>query len=104
MKNATIALLTATALALASLQAAAESKRGGGMAPTGKGSGPGTMKQPYGSGAAAGQGQPQHDMMRPGGRATKSNKAPKKRAQPYCPQGRKADGTCWGRCSQVICL
>ena len=23
---------------------------------------------------------------------------------PYCPYGKKADGTCWVRCSQVICL
>lgn len=98
MKNPTIAiaLLAATTLALASVQAAAEPKRSGGMGITSTGTGGSGM-------AATGQGSPPH-MMRPGSRATKSNKAPKKRAQPYCPQGRKADGTCWGRCSQVICL
>jgi len=28
----------------------------------------------------------------------------KKQKQPYCPFGKKADGSCWVRCSQVICL
>jgi hypothetical protein len=23
---------------------------------------------------------------------------------PYCPYGKKADGTCWVRCKYVICL
>src|SRR5215218_10273151 len=29
---------------------------------------------------------------------------PPTQAQPYCPYGKKADGTCWVRCRYTICL
>ena len=87
MKNATIAIamLAAITLALASAPAAAQAKRGPGMATTGQGGGPGAQ---------------------PGGRANKSKATAKQRMQsrPFCPYGKKADGTCWVRCSQPICL
>lgn len=76
-----VAMLAAAMLALASAQAAAEPRRGGGMAATSQGSGPG---------------------IQPSGRATKAKH--KMHKQPFCPFGKKADGSCWVRCSQVICL
>ena len=93
MKKATIAVavLAATLLALASVQAAAEPRRSGGMAAGNKaGGGPGV--QPSGTRTT-----------NPKGKKYKAQ-TPRTQAQPYCPYGKKADGTCWVRCSQVICL
>lgn len=90
MKNAMIAvgILVAAALVLASAQAASNPKRDSGMAATNQADGSGVQ---------------------PGGRAAKGkakfkSQTPPTRAQPYCPYGKKADGSCWVRCSQVICL
>ncbi len=99
MKKATIvvAMLAATSLALASVQSAAEPRRGGGMAAGNKaGGGPGV--QPWGTRTNT-----------KGKTNTKGNKkykaqTPPTQAQPYCPYGKKADGTCWVRCRYTICL
>ncbi len=104
MKISTIAvaLLAAATLALASMQAVAEPQRGGGMAATGQGSGPGMQR---GGGMAATK-QGSASSMQPGSRTAKTTMKAKKRmqAQPFCPYGKKSDGTCWVRCSQIICL
>lgn len=95
MKKATVAVavLAATLLALASVQAAAEPRRSGGMAAGNKaGSGPGV--QPSGT---------RTTNPNPKGKKYKAQ-TPPTHSQPYCPYGKKADGTCWVRCSQVICL
>ena len=92
MKKATIAVtvLAATLLALASVQAAAEPRRGGGMAAGNKaGGGPGV--QPWGT------------RTNTKGKKYKAQ-TPRTQAQPYCPYGKKADGTCWVRCRYTICL
>ena len=92
MKKATIAVavLATTLLALASVQAAAEPRRDGGMAAGNKaGGGPGV--QPRGTRTTA------------KGKKYKAQ-TPPTQAQPYCPYGKKADGTCWVRCRYTICL
>jgi hypothetical protein len=93
MKNAAIAIavLATTWLALASVQAAAEPRRGGSTAAGNKaGGGPGV--QPGGTRTT-----------NPKGKKYKAQ-TPPTRAQPYCPYGKKADGTCWVRCRYTICL
>lgn len=93
MKKATIAVavLATSLLALVSVRAAAETQRSGGMA----------------AGNKAGGG-PSLQRVRPRSPNTKGKKykgqTPPTQSQPYCPYGRKADGTCWVRCRYTICL
>ena len=78
-----VAVMAATLLAVASVQVAAEPRGAGGMAAGNKAGGPGW--------------QPSWTRTNP--------KAKKYKAQtPYCPYGKKADGTCWVRCRYTICL
>ena len=92
MQKATIAVavMAATLLALASVQAAAEPRRSGGMSANNKAGAPGV--QPSGTRTKA--------------KAKKAYKGqtPPTHSQPYCPYGKKADGTCWVRCRYTICL
>jgi hypothetical protein len=90
-KNASIAvaMMTATLLAVASVQVAAEPRGTGGMAAGTKTGGPGV--------------KPSGTRTNPKGKKYKAQ-TPPTRAQPYCPYGKKADGTCWERCRYTICL
>jgi hypothetical protein len=92
MKKITIAVavLVTTLLALASVQAAPEPRRSGGMA-AGNKAGGGLGVQPWGTRTPA------------KGKKYKAQ-TPPTQAQPYCPYGKKADGTCWVRCRYTICL
>jgi hypothetical protein len=94
MQKATVAVavLAATLLALASMQAAAEPRRGGGMAASNKAAGPGV--QPWRTRTKA----------KAKAKAKYKGQTPPTHSQPYCPYGKKADGTCWVRCRYTICL
>ena len=85
-----VALLATSLLALASVQAAAETQRGGGMAAGNKAGGPGTQRVGPRTPNAKGK--------------KYKGQTPPTQSQPYCPYGKKADGTCWVRCRYTICL
>jgi hypothetical protein len=90
-KNASIAVavMAATLLAVASVQVAAEPRGAGGMAAGNKAGGPGV--------------KPSGTRTNPKGKKYKAQ-TPPTHSQPYCPYGKKADGTCWERCRYTICL
>jgi hypothetical protein len=90
-KNASIAvaMMTATLLTVASVQVAAEPRGTGGMAAGTKAGGPSV--------------KPSGTRTNPKGKKYKAQ-TPPTQAQPYCPYGKKADGTCWERCRYTICL
>lgn len=86
-----VAVLATSLLALVSVKTAAETQRSGGMAASNKvGGGPGPQR-------------PGPTTRNPKGKKYKGQ-TPPTQSQPYCPYGRKADGTCWVRCRYTICL
>jgi hypothetical protein len=106
-KNASIAVavMAATLLAVASVQVAAEPRGAGGMAAGSAGG----MAAGNAGGMAAGNKaggpgvKPSGTRTNPKGKKYKAQ-TPPTHSQPYCPYGKKADGTCWERCRYTICL
>jgi hypothetical protein len=85
-----VAVLASSLLALVSVHAAAETQRGGMAAANKAGGGPSLQRVGPRTPNAKGK--------------KYKGQTPPTQAQPYCPYGRKADGTCWVRCRYTICL